>query len=159
MKKTMLTNFTVDKSFNTIRVERTFSAPVNLVWSAWTEPQILDQWWAPKPYKTHTKSMDFREGGFWLYCMEGPEGDKHWCRADYKKINTFNSYEALDAFCNEQGELNQEFPRSLWQTNFSAQGDTTDVTVLLTYNSLEDLEKIVSLGFKEGFTKIGRAHV
>lgn len=152
MKKTILTNFTVDKSLNTIRVERMFSAPVALVWSAWTEPEILDQWWAPKPYKTITKSMDFREGGYWLYTMEGPEGDKHWCRADYKKINTLNSYEALDAFCNEEGELNQEFPRSLWQTDFSGNGDSTNVTVLLTYNTLEDLEKIVSLGFKEGFT-------
>ncbi|MDB5149731.1 MAG: hypothetical protein JWQ57_3751, partial [Mucilaginibacter sp.] len=55
--------FTKDLQNKKINVVRTFNAPLNLVWQAWTESDILDQWWAPKPYRAETKLMDFREGG------------------------------------------------------------------------------------------------
>ncbi|MFN5417545.1 MAG: SRPBCC domain-containing protein, partial [Flavobacteriia bacterium] len=60
-------DFTINKENNTVMVKREFAANLELVWEAWTNPEILDLWWAPKPYKTETKSMDFREGGRWLY--------------------------------------------------------------------------------------------
>jgi len=53
----------VNKENNTIQVNREFAANLDLVWAAWTEADILDQWWAPKPYMTITKSLDLREGG------------------------------------------------------------------------------------------------
>ncbi|WP_431215080.1 SRPBCC family protein [Puia sp. P3] len=65
-------DFTVNKEKNTIDVQREFAADLDLVWDAWTKPELLDLWWAPKPYQTRTKSMDFREGGFWLYAMISP---------------------------------------------------------------------------------------
>ncbi|MHB1279027.1 MAG: SRPBCC family protein, partial [Bacteroidia bacterium] len=86
MNAAVLFNFLVDKENKKIRVERSFNAPLDLVWAAWTEPEILDQWWAPKPWRAETKSMDFRVGGRWLYCMAGPEGERHWCLFDYKTI-------------------------------------------------------------------------
>jgi uncharacterized glyoxalase superfamily protein PhnB/uncharacterized protein YndB with AHSA1/START domain len=145
-------DFTVNKENNTIAVKREFAANIDLVWSAWTNPEILDQWWAPKPYKTQTKSMDFREGGYWLYAMVSPEGEKHWCRADYKKIDLLKSYSGLDAFCDENGIINKEFPRSFWTNKFSENGETTTVNITIAYDSFADLEKIIQLGFKEGFT-------
>jgi len=74
MQKALLFNFLVDKENKKITVERSFNAPLDLVWSAWTEAEILDLWWAPKPYRTETKKMDFREGCRWHYCMVSPEG-------------------------------------------------------------------------------------
>src|SRR5690606_36527914 len=65
-------NFVVDKDSLTVTVKRSFDAPVDLVWSAWTEANLLAQWWAPKPWKAVTKDMDFREGGRWLYAMTSP---------------------------------------------------------------------------------------
>ena len=56
-------DFTVDKENNRIYVSREFNASLALLWDAWTQPEILDLWWAPKPYQNKTKSMDFREGG------------------------------------------------------------------------------------------------
>jgi len=152
MKTALLMDFSVDKENNKINVKREFAAPVPLVWSAWTEAEILDQWWAPKPYKAKTKSMDFREGGHWLYAMVGPQGDEHWCRSDYKKVRTLKGFESLDAFCNEEGSINTDFPRTHWQTDFIGSEETTTVYVELAYASLSDLEKIIELGFKEGFT-------
>lgn len=145
-------NFTVNKTNNQVLVSRAFAANLSLVWDAWTKPEILDQWWAPKPYKAVTHTMDFREGGFWHYYMLSPENEKHWCRNDYQKINPLSGFESYDAFCDENGNVNTDFPRTIWKTDFTESNDTTTVTILLTYNSLEDLEKIISFGFKEGFT-------
>jgi len=64
MKSNLFVNFSVDKENKVINVERAFAAPISKVWSAWTEREILDQWWAPKPWKAKTKSLDFSVGGY-----------------------------------------------------------------------------------------------
>ncbi|MBK9639953.1 MAG: SRPBCC domain-containing protein [Saprospiraceae bacterium] len=152
MNTNLLFDFSIDRQNKTIAVKREFAAGLDLVWDAWTNPEILDLWWAPKPYQTRTKSMDFREGGHWLYAMISPEGEKHWCRADYKKIAKLQSYSGLDAFCDEEGNVNQDFPRAFWTNTFTEKDEVTTVDILITYDELEDLEKIIQLGFKEGFT-------
>lgn len=152
MNKAILFNFNVDKANNQIKVERLFNAPLDLVWSAWTEAEILDQWWAPKPWSAETKSMDFKEGGHWHYAMVSPEGQKHWSRADYLKIIPQEFFSAFDGFCDENGVLNTSMPRNKWENNFSAQGENTVVNILLSFDTLEDLEKIIEMGFKDGFT-------
>ena len=152
MNSNLLFDFTVNKEDKTITVNREFAAELELVWLAWTKPELLDQWWAPKPYQTKTKSMDFREGGTWLYAMFSPEGEAHWCRADYKQIAPLKSFAGLDAFCDENGTINPEFPRSLWTNSFTQNNQKTTVNIVICYEQLEDLEKIIQLGFKEGFT-------
>ena len=152
MSANLLFDFTVNKENNTVHVKREFAADLDLVWDAWTKPELLDLWWAPKPYQTRTKSMDFREGGTWLYAMVSPENAEHWCRADYKKIEIKKSFQGLDAFCDAAGNINQDFPRSLWTNQFQAGADSTTVDITIKYENLAALEKIVSMGFKEGFT-------
>jgi uncharacterized protein YndB with AHSA1/START domain len=145
-------NFVVEKNNKKIRVEREFAAPLARVWAAWTEKEILDRWWAPKPWKAETKVMDFKVGGHWLYAMVGPDGTEHWCRADYKSIIPLKSYTGLDAFCDNNGNINQEFPRSEWTNEFKENGKSTIVYVEIKYQNLADLEKIIEMGMKEGFT-------
>lgn len=144
--------FILNQEHNSIRIKREFSADLTLVWSAWTQAELLDQWWAPKPYKAQTKSMDFREGGTWLYAMEGPEDTPHWCKADYQSIDPMKSYTGLDAFCDENGIVNSDFPRSKWNISFSSSENGTLVEIEITYAQWSDLEKIIELGFREGFT-------
>ncbi len=146
-------DFIVNKENNTVNVKREFAAGLQLVWDAWTKPELLDQWWAPKPYQTKTVSMDFREGGMWLYYMESPQGERHYCLNHYKKISQLKSFSGLDAFCDEKGNINTEFPRTVWNNSFvETSNDITTVNIVAQYESLEDLEKIISMGFKEGFT-------
>jgi len=152
MNNNLLFNFSINKENKTVEIKREFAANIGLVWDCWTKPELLDLWWAPKPNKTKTKSMDFREGGSWFYSMIGPEGTVHWCRADYKKIDILKSFSGLDAFCYEDGNINIEFPRSLWTSSFSENADKTTVDIVVEYKELADLEKIIQLGFKEGFT-------
>lgn len=152
MKNTLLFDFSIDKEKNTIHVKREFAATRDIVWEAWTNPEILDQWWAPKPYKTITKSMDFKVGGSWFYGMVSPENECHWCRADYIEIIPEEFYSGLDAFCNEEGEVNTAFPRTTWSVRFIDQGEITLVEITNVFEKMEDLEQVIALGFKEGFT-------
>lgn len=144
-------DFSVDKKEKTITVKRAFAAPLAQVWAAWTSSELLNKWWAPKPYYVKTKSMDFTVGGFWLYAMVSPEGEEHWCRADYKSIDKFKGYVAADAFCDEDGKVKADFPQSVWTNSFSADGENTLVTIIINHEKLEDLEKTLEMGFKEGF--------
>ncbi len=152
MRPNLAMDFTINKETKTINVKRDFAANINLVWAAWTTSELLDQWWAPKPYVTKTKSMDFREDGCWHYAMISPEGDKHWCKADYITIETLKKFSALDAFCDEEGNINHDFPRSNWTNSFAQNSHTTTVSIQIQYKELADLEKVIQLGFKEGFT-------
>ena len=98
MKSSLLMDFSVEKENSTIKVKREFAAPLEKVWAAWTQSELLDQWWAPKPWKARTKSMNFSVGGFWLYAMVGPDGTEHWARADYKAIASLKSFKGEDFF-------------------------------------------------------------
>lgn len=156
MNSNLTFDFVVNKENNTLHVKREFAANLELVWEAWTNPEILDQWWAPKPYKTRTKFMDFREGGSWLYEMYNSKSNKaeecHWGKNDYIKIVHQKMFSGLDAFCDENGVVNSELPRTTWTNEFNQIGESTFVTISAKYQSLADLEKIIALGFKEGFT-------
>lgn len=152
MKTQLLFDFAVNKEDNTIHVTREFEAEQELVWRAWTTAELLDQWWAPLPYRNHTKSLDFKEGGTWLYSMTSPEGQVHWSRFDYESIVPGKSYTGLDAFCDESGTIDTSFDRMHWQNVFSAVSGKTTVYITIKVDTLETLEKILQMGFKEGFT-------
>ncbi len=145
------TQFQQDTASRQMTVTRTFDAPQAQVWKAWTDPQIMDQWWAPAPWKAKTKSMDFRPGGTWLYSMNGPDGEQHWSRADFKEINPITSYSAADMFTDEMGNPNPEMPVMQWTVHFAPKGSQTEVKSVISYQSEEDMLKIVEMGFKEGF--------
>lgn len=150
MNSNLQFDFLVDKDKNTITVRREFMANRQLVWDAYTKSELLDQWFAPKPFTTKTKSMNFSEGGYWLYAMVEPNGTEHWGRTDYLKIRPIDSYTALDGFCDDKGELNPELPRANWDVTFSDKGENALVESVITYKSLADLETVVQMGMKEG---------
>lgn len=152
MKTNLQFDFLVNKDNATISVQREFNAQLPLVWKAWTTAELLDQWWGPEPWRAETKTMDFKENGFWHYAMVSPEGEKHWCKAHYLTIVKEQRFSAKDGFCDEAGVMNTTFPQNHWDNTFIAKKETTVVSILLTFETLEDLETIISMGFKEGFT-------
>ena len=145
-------DFIVDKENNTITVSREFAAELPLVWDAYTKSEMLDQWWAPKPWKARTKSMDFREGGYWHYAMVGPNGEEHWAYINYKKIEFHKRFLGYDGFADADGNQNKELPQSKWESNFSSRGQVTFVETNISFNDLAQLETTIQMGFKEGLT-------
>jgi uncharacterized protein YndB with AHSA1/START domain len=151
MMATKETVYTKDEANKKIFVKREFDAPVQKVWDAWTKRELLDKWWAPKPWKAVTRSIDFRDGGNWLYYMQGPEGEKHNCLVEYTSIIPGKAFSGIDAFCDENGKILTEFPTMHWKVEFHPEGNTTRVEVEISFQSDADMEKIIEMGFKEGF--------
>lgn len=150
MKSNLQFNFTVDKENRTIHIKRKFDANIEMVWQAWTSAELLNQWWAPKPYHIETKSLDLREGGRWLYAMVSPQNEKTWCKADYKTIREKELLSWLDAFCDEDGRENTDKPRSFWTNRFTEENGLTVVSITLKHDKPEDIEVMIEMGFKEG---------
>lgn len=135
-----------------IRVTREFDAPVELVWKAFTESKILDQWWGPAPWRAETKFQDFSVGGFWLYAMVSPENEKHWGRMNYLSIDTYKNFHLEDAFCDENGTMNSELPVSKGSNVFTATSTGTRVEFKMAYSTEEQLKQIIEMGFEQGIT-------
>lgn len=66
--------------------KRVFDAPRALVFSAWTDPKHLAQWWGPNGFTTTTHTFDFRPGGVWRFVMHGPDGRDYQNRITFDEI-------------------------------------------------------------------------
>ena len=152
MTAKLLFDFLVDREKNTITVRREFAADQQLVWDCHTKSELLEKWFAPKPWKARTKSMDFQEGGHWHYAMCGPEGEEHWARMDYITIQAIENFKAWDGFCDAEGEMNAQLPRAEWHSTFEELYDKTLVETVVTYQSLADLETVIQMGIQEGLS-------
>jgi uncharacterized protein YndB with AHSA1/START domain len=146
----LLFDFTVDKTAKTVFITREFNAELSLVWDAFTKQEILDQWWAPKPWVSKTKIMNFEVGGRRFYAMVSPEGQEHWSIQKYTSITPKTNFKYLNAFADK--DENPELPGSDWNYNFSEQNGTTKVSITIFNNSLERMEKMIEMGFQGGFT-------
>lgn len=144
----MAMDFIVDKQAKTVSIIKEFAFGLSLVWDAYTKPELLDQWWAPKPMASRTKVMDFRVGGRRFYAMVSPDGQECWAIQKYTSISPKTNFKFFNAFADE--DENPELPGSDWDLTFSEQDGTTKVSISIYNESLERLEKMVEMGFKEG---------
>ena len=145
----LLFDFTVDKAAKTVFINREFDADLSLVWDAFTKQEILDQWWAPKPWASKTKFMNFEVGGRRFYAMVSPEGQERWLLQKYTSISPKTNFKYFNAFADK--DENPELPGSEWDLNFSEQNGITKVSVTIYNESLERMEKMIEMGFKEGY--------
>lgn len=143
-------DFIADKQAGTLTMRRAFQAGRELVWDCYTRQELLEQWFAPRPMTTRTKSFAFREGGHWHYVMVEPNGTEYWGWTEYLKIKPVEQYTANDAFSNEAGEINNALPAAEWQVSFLEEGEATVVESVLQFKLPEDLESVVKMGMEEG---------
>ena len=146
---TLLFDFTVDKAAKKVFITREFDAELSLVWDAFTKAEILDQWIAPKPYVSRTKSMDFKVGGRRFYAMVSPEGHERWAIQKYISISPKTNFKMFNAFADK--DENPELPGSEWDYTFSEQDGKTTVNIIIYNESLERMQKMIEMGFTEGF--------
>jgi uncharacterized protein YndB with AHSA1/START domain len=149
MKNNLLFDFTVDKATKTVHITREFAADLSLVWDAFTKAEILDQWVAPKPWVSKTKFMDFKVGGRRFYAMVSPEGHERWAIQKYTSISPKTNFKMFNAFADKNE--NPELPGSDWDYTFSEQDGKTKVNITIYNESLARMEKMIEMGFTEGF--------
>lgn len=144
--------FEKDLTNKKIHVVREFNAPIEKVWKAWTDPELLEKWWGPKPWVAKTKTMDFTVGGAWLYWMEGPEGQKHWSNVTFVAIEPETRFAADAVFSDEDGNAAPGAKPGHWDNKFVAIGDKTKVVVDLSFDDEAVMKMMVEMGFEGGFT-------
>jgi uncharacterized protein YndB with AHSA1/START domain len=141
-------DFIVDKDARTVEITEIFDADRDLVWDAYTKPELLDQWWAPKPLRSRTTAMDFEVGGRRFYAMVMPDGQERWAVQRYTSITPKTNFQFFNAFSDENENL--QLPGSDWTFTFIEKGNKTTVHVSIYNESLERMEMILADG---GFTK------
>lgn len=149
MNSNLLFSFIADKESKTVHIEREFDAPLDLVWDAFTKPELLDQWTAPAPYTSKTKYMHFEVGGKRFYAMVGPDGQEGWVIQEYTSISPKTNFKLYNAFADK--DENPELPGSEWDYSFSEQNGITKVSITIYNESFERMERLLE-GFKQGFT-------
>ena len=140
-------DLTVDKTTKTVSINMEFNASLSLVWDAFTKPEILDQWYAPKPFVSKTKYMDFKVGGRRFYAMVSPEGQERWGIQNYTSISPKTNFKMYNTFADK--DENPELPGSDWDLNFSEKNGITTVNITVFNESLERMEAVLE-GFKAG---------
>jgi len=150
MNSNLLFDFSVNKENKTVHIVREFNADLDLVWKTWTTAEMLDKWWAPKPYASRTKIMNFEVGGRRFYAMVSPEGQERWALQTYTSISPKTNFKMTSNFADK--DENPDVPGSDWDLNFSEQNGTTKVSITIKNESLERMEKMIEMGFREGFS-------
>ena len=144
-------------------VTRTFNAPLELVWQAWTEPEHVMRWWGPNYFTSPTCEMDFREGGTSLVCMRSPEGQDFYNTWTYRKIVPMQQIEFIQNLADKDGQrvdpvkmgLRADFPQDVRTVvTFKAVGDKTEMTI--TEYGLPDTQmfELAELGLHQTLDKM-----
>jgi uncharacterized protein YndB with AHSA1/START domain len=149
MTDNLLFDFTVDKEAQKVFITREFAAEQSLVWEAFTNPAILDEWMAPAPFTARTKYMNFEPGGKRFYAMVGADGKESWALQTFTSISPITNFTMYNAFADK--DENPEATGSEWDYQFSETGGITTVKITIYNESFERMERVLE-GFKLGFT-------
>ncbi len=145
----MTYNFSIDLENQTVHITREFKATLELVWDAWTKAEILDKWWAPKPFASVTKVMNFKVGDRRFYAMVGTEGFERWAIQKYTSITPKTNFKFTSVFADK--DENPDMYGSDWDLSFTEQNGCTTLSISIRNESRERMEKMLEMGFKEGF--------
>jgi uncharacterized protein YndB with AHSA1/START domain len=145
--------FETDLAAKKIHIAREFNAPIEKVWKAWTDPDLLGKWIAPKPWTAETKIWNFTVGGIWLYAMVGTEGQKHWTHVEFTAIEEGRAFSSTGMFSDEDGNTAPGGPQSHRVTKFSSiEGNRTKVESVITFDEESTIRMFVEMGFEAGTT-------
>lgn len=147
-----MTVTSVDKDYDnlTTTLVADFDAPIDEVWELWTNPRKLERWWGPPTYPATFEKHDLSPGGEVTYVMTGPEGDQShgWWRVT--SVDPPTSLQFTDGFANDDGTPNNDMPVIAVEVRLSKRDNGTRMEIRSTYESREELEKLIEMGALEG---------
>lgn len=95
-------------------ITRTFDAPRELVWKAWTERDRMMQWFGPKGFTMSTAKLDLRPGGIFHYCLRSPDGHEMWGKFVYREIVAPERIVLVNSFSDEKGGITRHPMSASW---------------------------------------------
>lgn len=145
--------FNIDEKAATIYVMKVFHTTVDEVWNHFSKKELIDQWWAPKPYQCETVKLNFEPNGFWNYAMISPTHEKQFSAVRFNEIKFHRSFDYTAFFTDEEGNIKSEFSSSNWLIGFTGVQPGMKLTVNIHFKSSSDLEQLLKINFEEGFKK------
>lgn len=140
-------------------------APREVVWKAWTDPDMFMQWWGPKDFTTPISKIDLRKGGEYFSCMRAPDGQDFCSKGVYREIVELERLVMTDSFADKEGNtvsatyygMGADFPREMSITvTFEEQDNKTKLIVKhsdikgLSETELNDMQQ----GWNESLDKL-----
>ncbi len=154
---------TTIKNKDELTIKRIFDAPRELVWKAWTDPDLFKRWWGPKNFTAPVAKIDLRVGGKYLYCMRGPDGKDYWSTGVYREIVPKERIVCTDSFADEKSNIvpashygmTGDWPLELLVTvTFEEIGGRTKMT--LRHEGIPSglMRELTETGWNESFDKL-----
>lgn len=128
---------------------RLIDAPREKVFAAWTTPELLVQWFAPKPWTTPRAETDVRAGGSSLIVMRGPDGTEFPNRGVYLEVVPNERLVFTDAYTEAWQPSEKPFFTAV--LTFEDEGGKTRYTARALHWTVADCEAHAKMGFHEGW--------
>lgn len=146
-----------------IRITRTFDAPKDLVWRAWTDPELLVQWWGPRGFTSPVCKIDLKVGGTYLYCMRSEDGQDFWSGGVFKEIVPMKKIVCTDYFADKDGNkltpqtygMDENFPEEMdIVVTFEEQMGKTTLTIVYPIpDDFKIREALLKSGMEAGWNE------
>lgn len=127
-----------------LTLKRTFDAPVELVWEAWTQAEHIVRWWAPKGMQVTIVEHNFKQGGKWKYTMPMPDGSEFISEGVYKEIIELQKIVTT-------ADFRPMTEGVVMQMLFEANGDKTNFTFSVVHPTEEYARQQEQMGFYNGW--------
>lgn len=145
-----VTNVQKDTDALTLTLTAEYRAPIDRVWTMWSDPRRLERWWGPPTYPATFVRHDLTPGARVTYFMTGPTGDRHHGHWRIVAVARPSSLEFEDGFADAAGEPNLEMPTTHVRVALVEVAGTTTMTIVSRFASLAQMEKLVAMGMVEG---------
>ena len=146
-----ITSVDTDYNARTVTLIAEFDHPIDQVWELWSDPRKLERWWGPPGYPATVEQHTLIPGGEVTYYMTGPEGDQHWGRWRITSVDPPRSLQFTDACVDPDGTPLEDSPRSEISIRLLVHERGTRMEMLVTYETREDMRRIVDRGTVEGW--------
>ncbi|WP_223624178.1 SRPBCC family protein [Microbacterium sp. EST19A] len=145
-----VTDVITDTENLTMTVVADFAAPVERVWSAYSDPRQLERFWGPPGWPATFSEWDHTVGGHAVYTMNGPRGERSSGSWEFLAIDAPHRFEVLDSFVDEDGKPLEGFPAQRMSFDFESTADGTRMVTTSHFASVDAIEQVVSMGQVEG---------
>ena len=148
-----------------LTITRTFDAPREVVWKAWTDTDMFMQWWGPKDFTAPVSKIDLRVGGEYFSCMRAPDGQDFCSKGVYREIIEQKLLVMTDSFADKEGNkvsathygMSSSFPMEMQiMVKFEEEGDKTKFT--LKHSDVKNLSETelndMTQGWNESLDKL-----
>ena len=130
-----------------ILITRDFDAPKELVYKAWTTPELVRRWWHANRGEMKAAEIDLRPGGTWRYVMVTPDGFEVGFHGEYREIVPNERLVSTESY---EGVPDADANATLNTATFAEADGRTTLTILVQAPSKATRDAIIDSGMEDG---------